>query len=135
MIKFYLKQFGADYTVIFDEDLNYTFVNSAKTGIEFNNFSLGEQTRISIATCFAFRDLISIRSNITSNILILDEFFDSNVDTLARENAIKILRTMVENSNQIIYVVSNSDEISDELFDHIIQVEKRNNISKINVLR
>ena len=133
-IKFYLHKLGANYDIVFDDDMKYDFITPVKSGVEFNNFSLGERARISIATCFAFRDFLSTRSRITSNILILDEFFDSNVDPLAIENTMDILKTFVRNTKQKIYVVSHRLEVSDDSFNHIIQVEKKNNVSKIRKL-
>jgi DNA repair exonuclease SbcCD ATPase subunit len=130
-IKYYLHKLGTNCEIIFDEEMKYDFVTPLKSGIEFNNFSKGEQARISIATCFAFRDFLSTRSNISSNIFILDEFFDSNVDPLALENTINILNDFIKNNNQKIFIVSHRSEICDDIFNHIIMIEKKNNISKI----
>lgn len=130
-IKYYLHKLGTNCEIIFDEEMKYDFVTPSKSGVEFNNFSKGEQARISIATCFAFRDFLSTRSNISSNIFILDEFFDSNVDPLALENTIGILNDFINNNKQKIFIVSHRSEICDDIFDNIIMIEKKNNISKI----
>jgi DNA repair exonuclease SbcCD ATPase subunit len=130
-IKYYLHKLGTNCEIIFDEEMKYDFVTPSKSGVEFNNFSKGEQARISIATCFAFRDFLSTRSNISSNIFILDEFFDSNVDPLALENTIGILNDFIKNNKQKIFIVSHRSEICDDIFDNIIMIEKKNNISKI----
>lgn len=130
-IKYYLHKLGTNCEIIFDEEMKYDFVTPSKSGVEFNNFSKGEQARISIATCFAFRDFLSTRSNISSNIFILDEFFDSNVDPLALENTIGILNDFIKNNKQKIFIVSHRSEICDDIFDNIIMIEKQNNISKI----
>lgn len=131
-IKHYLHKLGTNCDVIFDEEMKYDFITPSKSGVEFNNFSAGEQARISIATCFAFRDFLSTRSNISSNIFILDEFFDSNVDPLAIEHTMEILNGFIKNYNQKIFIVSHRSEIGDDVFDDIILIEKKNNISKIN---
>lgn len=130
-IKYYLHKLGTNCEIIFDEEMKYDFVTPSKSGVEFNNFSKGEQARISIATCFAFRDFLSTRSNISSNIFILDEFFDSNVDPLALENTIGILNDFIKNNKQKIFIVSHRSEICDDIFDNIIMIEKKNNISQI----
>jgi DNA repair exonuclease SbcCD ATPase subunit len=130
-IKYYLHKLGTNCDIVFDEDMKYDFITTSKTGVEFNNFSKGEQARISIATCFAFRDFLSSRSNISSNIFILDEFFDSNVDPLALENTMGILNDFIVNNKQKIFIVSHRSEICDDVFDHIIMVEKKNNISSL----
>ena len=91
-IKYYLTKFGADYTVEFDSDMNYTFIMNGGSICEYNNFSAGERQRIMLATCFAFRDFMAVRSNLTSNILILDEFIDGNVDNVAIEGVLQVLK-------------------------------------------
>jgi len=48
-----------------------------------------------LATCFAFRDFMAVRNNLTSNILILDEFIDGNVDAVAIEGVIQVLRDFI----------------------------------------
>lgn len=133
-IRYYLHKLGAQYDIVFNEDMEYDFVTDVKDGIEFNNFSKGEQARISVATCFAFRDFLSSRSNISSNIFILDEFFDSNVDPMAIEATVEILKEFVDMHKQRTFVISHRSEISDDMFDNIISVEKRNNVSKIRVI-
>lgn len=133
-IKYYLHKLGANYDIVFDEEMDYEFMTQSKTGAEFHNFSSGEQARISISTCFAFRDFLSRRSNISSNILILDEFIDSNVDSLAIENTIEILKDFIKHEKQNIYLVSHRKEIDNNVFDNIIQVEKKDNISHIRYL-
>lgn len=133
-IKFYLHRLGANFDVEFDDEMNYDFKTSSAATPEFNNFSSGEQARISIATCFAFRDFLSTRSSISSNILVLDEFIDSNVDSQAIENTIQLLKEMSEQNGQNIFLVSHRKEIDNSVFDNIIQVEKKGNISRIRML-
>ena len=133
-IKFYLHRLGANFDVEFDDEMNYDFKTSSPASPEFNNFSSGEQARISIATCFAFRDFLSTRSSISSNILILDEFIDSNVDSQAIDNTIQLLKEMSEQNGQNIFLVSHRKEIDNSIFDNVVQVEKMNNISRIRIL-
>lgn len=90
-IKHYLTKFGADYTVTFDADMDYEFTTKGGA-CEYNNFSAGERQRIMLATCFAFRDFMAIRSNLSSNILVLDEFIDGNVDAVAIDGVVQTLK-------------------------------------------
>lgn len=132
-IKVYLSKVGARYTVIFDEDMNYEFITDGGT-CEYGNFSAGERVRIMIATCFAFRDFMAIRNNLSSNILILDEFIDGNIDAIAIEGIISILKDFIGMYDQNVYIISHREEIDNSIFDNIIQVVKTNNISKIKYL-
>lgn len=132
-IKTYLTKLGAKYYVEFNEDMDYNFVTSRGT-YEWSNFSAGERMRIMIATSFAFRDFMSIRNGLNSNILVLDEYFDSAIDSLCVENIISILKDFSAKQNQNIFVISHRPEVSTEQFDNIILVEKTDNIAEVHVL-
>lgn len=90
-IKHYLLKFGARYSVVFDEDMEYEFQTESGP-CEYGNFSAGERARIMIASCFAFRDFMKARNNFSSNILILDEFIDGAIDSLAIDSILEILK-------------------------------------------
>ena len=130
----YLKRMGANFSVEFDNEMTCKFITKDNANAEFHNFSSGEQARISIATCFAFRKFLAMRSNIVTNILIIDEFIDGNIDSYAIDNVIEILREISDINQQNVFVVSHRKELSPEIFDNIIQIEKTNNISKINYI-
>lgn len=132
-IKIYLSKLGANYTCTFDEDMNYTFNTDGGT-CEYDSFSSGERMRLNIAASFAFRDFMATRSNLMSNILILDEYIDSNIDQLAIEGILGILKDFILLYDQNIYVISHRKEIDNSVFDNIIQIVKTNNISKITYL-
>ena len=134
-IKYYLTKLGAKYTCVFNEDMEFTFITPDDGGeTEYATFSAGERMRLSIATSFAFRDFMSSRNNFTSNILILDEFIDSAIDTLAVTNVLQILKEFSRMNNQHILIISHRKEIDNSIFDNIIMVEKQNNISSIKYL-
>ena len=132
-IKTYLTKFGAKYQVIFDSDMNYTFVSDG-VECEYDNFSSGEKARLMIASCFAFRDFMYIRNSFSSNILVLDEFIDSAIDGLAIESILEILKDFSVLWKQNIFCISHRTEMSNDVFDHVIQLVKTNNISKIEYL-
>jgi DNA repair exonuclease SbcCD ATPase subunit len=130
-IQTYLISMGADFTCMFDKDLNYTFLT--KNGeTEYDSFSSGEKMRMSIATSFAFRDFIVNRSGINSNVLILDEYIDANLDDLAVGEIFKILREFNILYNQNIFVVSHREAVKLNTFDSVYSVDKTDGISKIN---
>lgn len=129
-IHLYICRMGAKFTCIFDENLYYRFyTDSGETS--YDNFSSGEKMRLSIATSFAFRDFMSIRSCINSNILILDEYLDSNLDSSSITNLMNILKEFSIINHYDVYIVSHRKEISDTFFNNIITVEKTDGISKI----
>ena len=132
-IKLYLTRLGAKYSVVFDSDMNYTFMTEAGE-YEYDNFSSGERARLMIAACFAFRDFMYIRNSLSSNILILDEFIDGAIDSIAIESILDILKDFSQLWKQNIYIVSHRKEVNNDIFDNIIQVVKTDNISKITYL-
>lgn len=132
-IKIYLSKLGANYTCVFDENMDYKFDTDGGS-CEYDSFSSGERMRLNIAASFAFRDFMATRSNLMSNILILDEYIDSNIDQLAIEGIIGILRDFILLYDQNIYVISHRKEIDNSIFNNIIQIVKTNNISKITYL-
>lgn len=134
-IKYYLMKLGAKYTCVFNEDMDYTFITPDDGGeTEYATFSAGERMRLSIASSFAFRDFMGSRNSFTSNILILDEFIDSAIDTLAVNNVLKLLQEFSRINNQHILIISHRKEIDNSIFDNIVMVEKRQNISTISYL-
>jgi len=134
-VKHFLHLLGANYDVIFDENMDYKFVTQDMDSAEFHNFSSGEQMRISIATCLAFRDFLSSKNSMTSNILILDEFIDSNVDSQCIDNTVEILKDFSSVNGQNIYLVSHRQEVGIDNFDRIIQIEKKDNVSSIKYFK
>lgn len=133
-IKTYLTKLGAKFYVRFDEDMDYEFLTNSNETYEWMNFSMGERMRILIATSFAFRDFMSIRNGLNANVLIMDEYFDSAVDSSCLESIIQILRDYSSKQNQSIFIVSHRPELNIEQFNRIIQVEKTNNIASINYI-
>lgn len=132
-IKTYLTKFGVKFNVVFDSDMNYTF-STAAGEYEYDSFSAGERARIMIATCFAFRDFMYIRNNLSSNILILDEFIDGAIDSLAIDSVLEILKNFSQMWNQNIYIISHRKEIDNSIFNNIIQIVKTDNIAKITYI-
>lgn len=133
-IKNYLLKMGANYTCVFDENMDYEFITDGGK-CEYDNFSSGEKMRLLIASSFAFKDFMMTRTNIETNVFIIDEFIDSNLDTKAITSILTILKEYSYLYDQSIYVISHRHEIDNSVFDRIIQVVKEQNISKITYLQ
>ena len=115
----YLTKFGAKYNVVFDADMEYEFTTEGGN-YEYDNFSAGERARLMIAACFAFRDFMYIRNNLSSNILILDEFIDGAIDSIAIDSILDILKDFSKIWKQNIFVISHRKEIDNTVFNNII---------------
>lgn len=129
-IKKYLVKLGARYNVEFDENMDYKFIAPGGE-CEFGNFSEGEKMRLMIATSFAFRDFMSIRNGLNANVLILDEYFDRGISSVCVENLLKLLDEFKTEMKQDIYVISHRQEVTLDNFDHLVVVEKKDDISHI----
>lgn len=129
-----LSRMGANYGVEFSDDMSYRFITRAENkNPEFNNFSMGEKMRLTMSIYFTFRNFLATRSNIRFNILILDEFIDSNIDDTAISNVFEILNDMIYKDQQKIYIISHRPEIKQEMFNDVITVVKENDVSKVIV--
>jgi DNA repair exonuclease SbcCD ATPase subunit len=134
-IKFYLSRLGGNFECIFDENMDVSFVTPGGK-CDYANFSSGEQMRLMIASCFAFKDFMQTRNNFYSNILILDEFIDSGIDTLAINGVVKIFEEFKKLDNQSIYVISHRiDDMDSFPFDTVVRISKKDNISSYEVVK
>ena len=132
-VKTYLTKLGANFYVEFDDNMDFEFITPTGT-CEWGNFSAGERARIMIATSFAFRDFMSIRNGLSSSILVLDEYFDSAIDSLCIESILSLLKDFSSNQGQDIFVVTHRQEVSPDSFDRTILVEKTNGIAQVKML-
>ena len=128
-IKTYLTKLGANFYVVFDEDMEYEFVTPSGK-CEWGNFSAGERMKTMVATSFAFRDFMSARNGLNSNILVLDEYFDSAIDDLTVESVLGLLKDMSRELKQSIYVITHRKEVSQDMFNWILVVEKKDGVSR-----
>lgn len=134
LIQKYLNEIGCEFIVYFDETFEFKFITT--TGeCEFSSFSAGEKQRIQIATLLSFRDLI-LNGKISSNIFIIDELLDANVDTACIENVMNILKRKATESNQNIFIISHRSELADNMsfWNNIIKVTKENQQSRYEVI-
>lgn len=134
-IKFYLSRLGGNFECKFDENMDVSFLTPGGK-CDYANFSSGEQMRLMIASCFAFKDFMQTRNNFCSNILILDEFIDSGIDTLAINGVFKIFEDFKKIDSQSIYVISHRiDDMDNYPFDNMVRITKENNISDFEVIK
>ena len=127
----YLSKMGSNYTCEFDEDFEATFTSSTGREAEYNNFSSGEKMRLGIACCFAFKDFMQVRLNIRSNILVIDEYIDSNLDPLAVNGIMELIRYMVASEGLAAFIISHRSEVLDSASDGTMLVVKKDNESRI----
>ncbi|MFA5543502.1 MAG: AAA family ATPase [Bacilli bacterium] len=130
LMKHYLTQLGANYSVIFDAGFDFEFITP--TGAcDIDSFSSGERQRISLATMFSFRDLIT-GNRIFSDLCILDECIDSGIDQFGIERIVDSIYQMSLKDNIKFAIVSHNKAVSDKFESYR---EDGNNISILTAIK
>jgi energy-coupling factor transporter ATP-binding protein EcfA2 len=119
--------FFANFTL--DEEFNETIKSRHRDTFSYMSFSEGEKMRIDLALLLAWREIARIKNSANTNLLILDEVFDSSLDTAGTEEFMKILHSFGITAN--VFVISHkADQLVDK-FEHAMSFEKKNNFSRI----
>ena len=120
-----------DFFVNFE--MNETFEETIKSRFRdeftYDSFSEGEKCRIDLALLFAWRAVAKLRNSASTNLLIMDEVFDSSLDVQGGDELIKIMQGIVGDSN--IFVISHRTDQMLDKFEHVIRFEKAKNFSKM----
>ena len=122
-----------DFFVLFELDEQFNEVIKSRHRDEFSyaSFSEGEKMRIDLALLFTWRMVAKLKNSVNTNLLILDEVFDSSLDSDGTDAFLKILNTLDENTN--VFVISHKGEILYDKFYSTIKFVKEKNFSKIEV--
>ncbi len=112
-----------------DEEFNETVVSPIHERFSYASFSEGEKMRIDLSLLFTWREVARVRNSINTNLLIMDEVFDSSLDGFGTEEFLKIIRYVVKDAN--IFIISHKTELY-ERFDSVLKFEKERGFSKLN---
>ena len=120
-----------DFYVSFelDEGFNETIKSRYRDEFTYDSFSEGEKMRIDLALLFTWRAVAKLKNSVNTNLLILDEVFDSSLDAAGTDEFLKILYDLAGNVN--VFVISHKGEILYDKFDTTIKFEKYKNFSRI----
>ncbi|MDB4349987.1 AAA family ATPase [bacterium] len=120
-----------DFFVHFHLDESFQEVIRSRHRDEFtyDSFSEGEKQRIDLALLFTWRQVAKMKNSVATNLLLLDETFDSSLDHEGVENLLKILYTLGEDTN--VFVISHKGEILDGKFNNKLEFVKEKNFSKM----
>ena len=118
-----------DFFVQFTLDENFKeIIKSRHRDIfSYSSFSEGEKARIDLALLFTWRQIAAMKNSMRTNLLLLDETFDSSLDTDGVDNLLKILDTLEENTN--VFVISHKKDVLDSKFPRKLTFKKINNFS------
>ena len=112
-----------------DESFTETIRSRHRDDFTYDSFSEGEKQRIDLSLLFTWRQIAKMKNSIATNLLILDETFDSSLDHEGVDNLLKILYTLGDDTN--IFVISHKGEILDGKFSTKLEFKKEKNFSKM----
>ena len=120
-----------DFYVSFnlDENFNETIKSRFRDEFTYASFSEGEKMRIDLALLFTWRAIAKLKNSMSTNLLILDEVFDSSLDEDGTSDFLKILHSLGNESN--VFVISHKGEVLYDKFKNMIKFEKHKNFSRI----
>jgi len=123
-----------DFFVHFDldEEFKETIRSRHRDAFSYDSFSEGEKQRVDLALLFTWRMIAKMKNSVSTNLLLLDETFDSSLDHEGVDNLMKILYTLEDDTNT--FVISHKGEILDGKFKRKIEFVKEKNFSKIATL-
>ena len=123
-----MMEFYINFTL--DDEFKENIKSPIHEDFSYESFSEGEKMRINLAILFTWREIARMKNSISTNLLILDEIFDSSLDNTGTDYFTKIIKYVIKDTN--VFVISHkTDELIDK-FDRIITFEKIKGFSKIN---
>lgn len=128
LIRQYLTEMDFGINFCLDEEFNETVKSPIHTDFSYASFSEGEKMRIDLALLFTWREIARIKNSVNTNLLILDEIFDSSLDNSGTDDFLKIIRFAIQDAN--IFVISHKGELLHDKFVNVLQFEKVQNFSK-----
>ena len=111
-----------------NEQFEETIKSRYRDEFSYASFSEGEKMRIDLALMFTWREIARLKNSTNTNLLIMDEVFDSSLDATGTDDFLKILNSL---ESQNIFVISHKGDILFDKFNSIIRFEKQKNFSKI----
>jgi DNA repair exonuclease SbcCD ATPase subunit len=121
-----LMDFYINFTL--DEEFNETVQSPIHENFSYSSFSEGEKMRIDLALLFTWREVARMKNSVNTNLLIMDEVFDSSLDGFGTEEFLKIIRFVVKDAN--IFVISHKESLHDKFAD-VIRFEKVKGFSRM----
>jgi DNA repair exonuclease SbcCD ATPase subunit len=112
-----------------DDQFKETIKSRYRDNFSYESFSEGEKMRINLAIIFAFRQIAKLRNSVNSNLLIMDEVFDSSLDADVVNELMHLLTTELATQNQNLFIISHNASTIDK-FDKVILVEKQGNFTE-----
>ena len=128
LVNTYLSSMDFFVNFNIDENFNETIKSRFRDEFSYASFSEGEKMRIDLALLFTWRAIAKMKNSTNTNLLILDEIFDSSLDNTGTDDFLKILNTF---DQQNVFVISHKQDMLFDKFRNIIQFKKEKNFSRM----
>ena len=130
LINEYLQIFDFFVSFTIDENFEEKIRSRHRDDFSYSSFSEGEKSRIDLALMFTWRQIAKLKNSTNTNLLILDETFDSSLDSDGVENLLKVLYTMDANTNT--FIISHKSDVLDGKFANKLLFKKKNNFTEMH---
>ena len=124
----YLQMMDFDINFTLDEEFNETIQSPIHEDFSYSSFSEGEKMRIDLALLFTWREVARHKNSVNTNLLIMDEVFDSSLDGFGTDEFLKIIRYVITDAN--IFIISHKSGMEDK-FGNVIKFEKVKGFSRM----
>ena len=125
----YLQKMDTFFNFTLDDEFNEVIKSRYRDDFSYASFSEGEKQKIDLSLLFTWRDIAKLKNSAATNLLILDEVFDSSLDDQATDELLKILRGLGDNVN--LFVISHKGELLLDKFEKTLRFSKANDFSKL----
>ena len=112
-----------------DEEFNETIRSRYRDEFNYHSFSEGEKLRIDLSILFTWREIAKLKNSTNTNLLILDEIFDSSLDTSGTDEFMRILHTTMGKEN--VFVISHKGDTLIDKFPRVLKFEKHKNFTRM----
>ena len=123
----YLQMMDFYINFTLDEEFNETIQSPIHEDFSYSSFSEGEKMRIDLALLFTWREVARMKNSVNTNLLIMDEVFDSSLDGLGTEEFLKIIRYVIKGAN--VFIISHKESLFDK-FENVLRFEKVKGFSR-----
>ena len=124
----YLQMMDFYINFSLDEEFNETVQSPIHEDFSYASFSEGEKMRIDLALLFTWREVARMKNSVNTNLLIMDEVFDSSLDGFGTDEFLKIIRFVIKDAN--VFVISHKQDLHDK-FDNVMRFEKVKGFSSL----
>lgn len=128
LVNDYLQRMDFYINFTLDEEFNERIQTPVHEKFSYASFSEGEKMRIDLALLFTWREIARLKNSVVTNLLIMDEVFDSSLDGFGTEEFLKIVRFVIKDAN--VFIISHKNELFDK-FNHSLEFKKVGGFSRL----